>query len=77
MSDQRVTRREFVRNTAAGAAALAAGLMVGVFMGEYFAPKREEDSNDSGHEEYEPPSDEEMEAELDRIDAEEEGRKPE
>ena len=50
---------------------------VGVFMGEYFAPKREEDSNDSGHEEYEPPSDEEMEAELDRIDAEEEGRKPE
>ena len=51
---------------------------VGVFLGERFAPKRdEEDSNDSGHGEYEPPSDEEMEAELDRIEAEEEGRKPE
>jgi len=51
---------------------------VGVFMGERFAPKRdEEDSNDSGHEEYEPPTDEEMEAELDNIEAEEEDRKPE
>ncbi|GMQ89091.1 MAG: Sec-independent protein translocase subunit TatC [Gammaproteobacteria bacterium] len=51
---------------------------VGVFMGERFAPKKdEEDSNDSGHGEYEPPTDEEMEAELDRIDREEEGRKPE
>jgi sec-independent protein translocase protein TatC len=51
---------------------------VGVFLGERFAPKRdEEDSNDSGHKEYEPPSDEEMDAELDRIEAEEEGRKPE
>jgi len=51
---------------------------VGVFLGERFAPKRdEEDSNDSGHEEYEPPSDEEMDAELDRIEGEEEGPKPE
>jgi len=51
---------------------------VGIFMGERFAPKRdEEDSNDSGHEEYEPPTDEEVEAEMDRIEAEEEGRKPE
>ena len=53
---------------------------VGVFLGERFAPKREEDeedSNDSGHGEYEPPSDEDMEAELDRIDTEEEGHKPE
>lgn len=50
---------------------------VGVFMGERFAPGRdEEDSNDSGHGEYEPPSDEEMEAELDRIEAEEDGHKP-
>jgi len=51
---------------------------VGIFMGERFAPKRdEEDSNDSGHEEYEPPTDKELEAEMDRIEAEEEGRKPE
>ena len=51
---------------------------IGVFMGERFAPKRdEEDSNDSGHGEYEPPTDEEMEAELDRIEAEEDGHRPE
>ncbi|GMQ87280.1 MAG: Sec-independent protein translocase subunit TatC [Gammaproteobacteria bacterium] len=50
---------------------------IGVFLGERFAPKRdEEDSNESGHGEYEPPSEEEMEAELDRIEAEED-RKPE
>ena len=43
---------------------------VGVFLGERFAPKKEQDS--SGHEEYEPPmSDEEMEQELDRIEDEE------
>jgi len=43
---------------------------VGVFLGERFAPKKEQDS--SGHEEYEPPmTDEEMEHELDRIEKEE------
>ncbi len=42
---------------------------VGLFMGEHFAPKKEPDS--SGHGEYEPPTDEEMERELDRIEEEE------
>jgi sec-independent protein translocase protein TatC len=43
---------------------------VGVFLGERFAPKKEQDS--SGHEEYEPPmTDEDMERELDRIEDEE------
>jgi sec-independent protein translocase protein TatC len=43
---------------------------VGVFLGERFAPQKEQDS--SGHEEYEPPmTDEEMEQELDRIEDEE------
>jgi sec-independent protein translocase protein TatC len=43
---------------------------VGVFLGERFAPKKEQDG--SGHEEYEPPmTDEEMEQELDRIEDEE------
>jgi sec-independent protein translocase protein TatC len=42
---------------------------VGVFLGEHFAPEKEDDS--SGHEEYEPPmTDEEMEQELDRIEDE-------
>jgi sec-independent protein translocase protein TatC len=47
---------------------------VGVFMGERFAPAKREDSddaNDSGHAEYEPMTEEDMERELDRIDAEE------
>jgi len=43
---------------------------VGVFLGERFAPEKEQDN--SGHEEYEPPmTDEEMEQELDRIEDEE------
>lgn len=43
---------------------------VGVFLGERFAPQKEQDS--SGHEEYDPPmTDEEMEQELDRIEEEE------
>jgi len=43
---------------------------VGVFLGERFAPKKDQDS--SGHEEYEPPmTDEDMERELDRIEDEE------
>ena len=43
---------------------------VGVFLGERFAPKKDDDS--SGHEEYEPPiTDQEMEQELDRIEDEE------
>lgn len=44
---------------------------VGVFMGERFAPGNPENANESGHQEYEPPSDEEMDAELDRIEDEE------
>jgi sec-independent protein translocase protein TatC len=44
---------------------------VGVFLGERFAPAKDQDSN--GHEEYEPSmTDEDMEQELDRIDDEEE-----
>jgi len=44
---------------------------VGVFLGERFAPAKDQDSN--GHEEYEPPmTDEDMEQELDRIEDEEE-----
>jgi sec-independent protein translocase protein TatC len=47
---------------------------IGVFMGERFAPRKtadSDDANDSGHAEYEPMTDEEMDQELDRIDAEE------
>lgn len=44
---------------------------VGVFMGERFAPDKGKDANDSGHAEYEPMSDEDMERELDRIEEEE------
>jgi sec-independent protein translocase protein TatC len=44
---------------------------IGVFMGVRFAPQKSEDANDSGHAEYEPMSDEDMERELDRIDEEE------
>jgi len=44
---------------------------VGVFLGERFAPEKDQVSN--GHEEYEPPmTDEDMEQELDRIEDEEE-----
>jgi sec-independent protein translocase protein TatC len=49
---------------------------VGVFMGERFAPKNVEDANDSGHGEYEPMSDEDMERELDRIEEEERRESP-
>jgi sec-independent protein translocase protein TatC len=38
---------------------------------EETSPWPEDDSNDSGHEEYEPMSEDEMDAELDRIEAEE------
>lgn len=47
---------------------------IGVFMGERFAPAKREDSddaNDSGHTEYEPMTEDEMERELDEIDTEE------
>jgi sec-independent protein translocase protein TatC len=44
---------------------------IGVFMGVRFAPQKSEDANDSGHTEYEPMSDEDMERELDRMDEEE------
>jgi sec-independent protein translocase protein TatC len=47
---------------------------LGVFMGERFAPRKGKDSddaNDSGHTDYEPMSDTEMEQELDRIEAQE------
>jgi sec-independent protein translocase protein TatC len=51
---------------------------IGVFMGERFAPKKEdEDSNDSGHQEYEPMSDSDMERELDDIEAQERRDNPE
>jgi sec-independent protein translocase protein TatC len=51
---------------------------IGVFMGEKFAPKESpEDANESGHREYEPMSDSDMERELDRIDAEERRETPE
>lgn len=51
---------------------------IGVFMGEKFAPKKsQEDSNDSGHQEYEPMSDADMERELDRIEDQERQEKPE
>jgi sec-independent protein translocase protein TatC len=50
---------------------------IGVFVGERFAPKKTEDANDSGHEEYEPMSDEDMERELDRIEEEERREPPE
>ena len=51
---------------------------VGVFMGERFAkPKNPEDANDSGHQDYEPPADDDMERELDRMDDEEDRPKPE
>lgn len=44
---------------------------VGVFLGERFAPKS---GSESGHEEYEPMSEEEMEQELDRADKDEPSR---
>lgn len=47
---------------------------VGIFLGERFAPKTQEDS---AHEEYEPMTDEEMEQELDRIEEEENRQTPE
>jgi sec-independent protein translocase protein TatC len=51
---------------------------IGVFMGEKFASdKQEEESNDSGHQEYEPMSDSEMEHELDSIEAQERRDNPE
>jgi sec-independent protein translocase protein TatC len=51
---------------------------IGVFMGERFAPKKEdEDSNDSGHQDYEPMSDSDMERELDDIEAHERRDNPE
>ncbi len=50
---------------------------IGVFMGTRFAPKKAaEDANDSGHGEYEPMSDSDMESELDRIEDEERGGGP-
>jgi|AP12_2_1047962.scaffolds.fasta_scaffold37146_2 sec-independent protein translocase protein TatC len=52
---------------------------IGVFMGERFAPAKREasdDANDSGHTEYEPMTDEQMEQELDRIDDEERREPP-
>ncbi len=51
---------------------------VGVFLGTRFAPRKaeEEDANDSGHGEYEPLSDAEMEREFDRAEAEEHGDRP-
>ena len=52
---------------------------IGVFIGERFAPQKaadSDDANDSGHAEYEPMTEQEMEQELDRIDAEERREPP-
>ena len=49
---------------------------VGVFLGERFVPKNPEDANGSGHEDYEPPTDEELERELDRMEEEERPQTP-
>jgi sec-independent protein translocase protein TatC len=52
---------------------------IGVFIGERFAPQKaadSDDANDSGHGEYEPMTEQEMEQELDRIDAEERREPP-
>ncbi|MGD8843066.1 MAG: twin-arginine translocase subunit TatC [Gammaproteobacteria bacterium] len=49
----------------------------GVFLGERFAPAREDDANESGHGEYEPMSDAEMERELDGIEEAEHRSPPE
>jgi len=49
---------------------------VGVFLGERFVPKNPEDANGSGHQDYEPPTDEEMERELDQIEEEERRQTP-
>lgn len=51
----------------------------GVFLGEHFAPKKskdDEDANDSGHEDYEPPTDEDMDRELDQMDEEKDPQTP-
>lgn len=49
---------------------------VGVFLGERFVPKNPEDANGSGHQDYEPPTDEELEQELDRMEEEERPQTP-
>lgn len=49
---------------------------VGVFLGERFVPKNPEDANGSGHQDYEPPTDEELESELDRMEEEERPQTP-
>jgi len=49
---------------------------VGVFLGERFVPENPEDANGSGHQDYEPPTDEELESELDRMEEEERPQTP-
>ena len=49
---------------------------VGVFLGERFVPENPEDANGSGHQDYEPPTDEELEQELDRMEEEERPQTP-
>jgi sec-independent protein translocase protein TatC len=44
---------------------------LGIFMARTFIPKKTEADAAAGHGEYEPPTETEMDAELDRIEAEE------
>ncbi|MBU1191122.1 MAG: twin-arginine translocase subunit TatC [Gammaproteobacteria bacterium] len=44
---------------------------LGIFMARHFIPRKENSADAAGHGEYEPPSSEEMDAELDRIEAQE------
>lgn len=44
---------------------------LGVFMARTFVPSKKTPDDDTGHEEYEPPTAAEMDAELDRIEAQE------
>lgn len=44
---------------------------LGIFMAKHFIPRKKNDADSTGHGEYEPPSSEEMDAELDRIEAQE------
>ncbi len=44
---------------------------LGIFMARYFIPRKEDSAASTGHGEYEPPSAAEMDAELDRIEAQE------
>lgn len=44
---------------------------LGIFMAKHFIPRKENSADSNGHGEYEPPTAEDMDAELDRIEAQE------